>query len=314
MLVFLGSHVERFIMEVALVPQEEKQYQLSASHSEIETFTSCERKHYYSYGLKIHGKTMSDKLIVGIMGHACLAAYYQARQDGIGHDDALDILIDEFYKQKASYTHEIFDGDKWFNFLFDALTKYFDHYGDEVKDAGWEVLRVETRYDVRLTDTFTIPIVLDLLVRIPGYGIVLLDHKFTWNFYNVDQIDLSPQLPRYYVALSELGWKINGIWYNEIRTQVTKANKDNPAELFSRVPITLNANKSVTIMREHLMAAERIGKLRQLPGGIEEWEQSIIRNTSACNMCGFKTICAADLDGNDSEIILRNFYEEKKSR
>lgn len=287
----------------------ELQTALSASHSEIETFTSCERKHYYSYGLKIHGKNISDSLARGIIGHECLAAYYQGRCDGLDHDTSVDLLLARLDSVVAEMRNDLFNPDEIKQFVFDALEQYFEHYGDEVTENGWEILKVEVRYDAELTPEFILPIVLDLLVRIPGYGVILIDHKFTWNFYDVDRIDLSPQLPRYFAALSALGWKVNGIWYNEIRTQITKANRANPSERFARVPVSLSPNKAVTIMREHMMVATRIGQLRQK--GLEGWEQSVVRNTSGCNMCGFNTICAADLDGNDSELILKSFYKEK---
>jgi PD-(D/E)XK nuclease superfamily len=277
-----------------------------ASHSEVEAYLMCQRRHYYSYGEMLQGKTQDERLIRGIIGHEILAEYYRSLQLGATHKEAATAgslllwpLISQF---------QLFDDVKFGTNLSVLLSHYFQVYENE----EIEVLAVEQAYDVPLTEDFTIPVVLDLIARLPGRGVQLLDHKFTYDFYNVDKLDLSPQLPKYVAALDGLGIHVDGMMYNELRTRETKDNKVNIADKFRRTPLVSTPNKVVTIMREQMIAARRIGELKTM--GKEEWEQNVLRNPMACNICPFDTLCSADLEGRDSDLVRISFYEEKKRR
>ena len=283
-------------------------YTDKSSHSEVESFAACERKHYYSYGVKVQGKTTSDVLARGNVGHMALSQYYLHKKLGSTEDEAVDAAFDAARVEMRKYN--VFDPPKLLSETTTLLGMYFDNYAEE-----WDrivVHDVETLWNAQLTSEFVMPIRLDVILEIPPYGVIAMDHKFCNDFFNVDKVDLNPQLVKYWAALDALGKRVDAVWYNEIRYRNTKENNADPSFRFRRTPVPMTPKKVVTIMREQMMAAKRITNLKALP--LVEWEQSIIRNTLACNMCQFPLLCSADLDGKDSDLVINSFYEPREYR
>lgn len=277
-----------------------------ASYSETESFNMCERRHYYSYGEKIQGKGITEPLARGAIGHQILAIYYEARKRGVDHKQAVVEASSHLWGLVNEL--DLFDPIKFGTDLSVLLSDYFEVYADD----DIEILEVEVAYDVQLTDDFTIPVVLDLIARIPGRGVFVIDHKFTYDFYDVDKLDLSPQLPLYMAALFGLNIHVDGIMYNELRTRETKVNKQLVEQKFRRTPLIITPNKITIIMREQMMAARRIGQLKSM--SLDEWEKSVLRNHMACRLCPFTTVCVADLEDRDSQLVRDSFYEPRIRR
>lgn len=278
-----------------------------SSHSEVEAFTSCERKHYYTYGKKIQSRGVtSDALARGNVGHQALSQYYRVHQLGGSEDSAIEAAEDAAKIEMKKYT--VFDEQKLLRETLMLLGMYWDNY-----DTDWDrikVLDVETLYDAQLTSEFVMPIRIDVILEYPPYGVLAWDHKFCNDFFSVDKIDLNPQLPKYWAALDALGKRVDGVWYNEIRYRNTKENNADPSQRFRRTNVALSPKKVVTVMREQMMVAKRITHLKSLP--LVEWEGSIVRNQQACLMCKFPQLCSADLDGQDSDLIESAFYEPRE--
>jgi CRISPR/Cas system-associated exonuclease Cas4 (RecB family) len=276
-----------------------------ASHSEVEQFAACERRHFYNYGHKIQSRSTSDALARGNVGHLALATYYELRKIGNSHESAADAALDIVAPEMRRY--EVFDQDKLTSQLLLLLGLYFDEYEDQDEDK--KILHVELAVDLQLTEEFRMPAKVDLVRWWPEYGVVAEDHKFCNDFFSVDKVDLSPQLPKYMAVLEACDIKVDGVMYNEIRYRNTKDNLANPSERFQRTPIPLTPTKVVTVMREQMMAARRISQLKALP--LAEWESKIIRNPLHCQMCPFTAICDADLNDQDSDLVLNSYYESK---
>jgi hypothetical protein len=284
-------------------------YTDKSSHSEVESFAACERKHYYTYGQKVQGRTTSDSLARGNVGHQALSQYYQLCALGAPEDEAVDAAFDAAKIEMKKYN--VFDPDKLLGQTITLLGMYFDNYAEEYSRI--KVLEVETMYNAQLTSEFVMPMRLDVILEFPPYGVLAWDHKFCNDFFDVDKIDLNPQLPRYWAALDALGKRVDGVWYNEIRYRNTKENNADPSQRFKRTNVPLKPAKVVTVMREHMMIAKRITHLKSLP--LVEWERSVVRNTLACNMCQFPLLCSSDLDGGqDSDLIVNSFYEPREYR
>lgn len=278
------------------------------SHSEVESFLLCERRHYYSYGLEIQSLKQSEALLRGIIGHEALANYYRAIKAGESKEDAARTAYRTVTDVADGY--DAYDMDKVVVNLLMLLKQYFKTYADD----DFEVIDVEKEYKVPVGDDFYIIMYVDLILRIPGQGIVFWDHKFSYNFFNPDSIDLLPQLPKYLGVARMAGEAINGVGYNELRYFETKENKADSSKKFKRTQVQLTTERVVRTMREQVMAARQIRTFKD--GSIEDWEQNVLRvaNDKVCSMCPFKQICAVDLNGQDNTLVLEYNYKKKERR
>lgn len=282
--------------------------QNKTSHSEVESFLTCERRHYYSYGLKLDSMKMSQALYRGIVGHEILATYYRARKEGIPHTSAVaEAFAQLIVADRTNTTHE---QDICRLELAGLLTKYFKEYAD----CDWEILEVEKEIKTTLPDNTVMTFIIDLIVRIPGEGVAAIDHKFTYDFYNPDIVDLSPQLPKYLAGLLQEGYVVHKAMYNEIRYRVTADNRKNPEALFRRTHVEISRERIHNTMREQILTARRTSKYKQM--SLEEWEKRVLRtaNGMVCKMCPFTQICVSDLNGQPTDILMGTFYKPKQRR
>jgi len=279
---------------------------MSASHSEIETWVECERKHFYRYGKRLESKEDNETMARGNIIHEVLSEYYLQRKLGADHVEAATHALP--YLGTALDRYDLYDAEKMRGVCLTLLYWYWETYAND----SWKILEVEVDYKVQLTSEFTLPVKIDLIVEDPFDGIGLIDHKVCYDFFNVDKVDMSPQLPRYMAVALELGIKPNFLMYNQLRWRNTKDNLADPRERFQRTPVPVTTEKVVTIMREHMISAERISQLRS--SGAEQWEQSIVRSPSACQYCNFKELCDADLNNRDAQLTQDSFYKIRAKR
>lgn len=275
-----------------------------ASHSEVEAYLNCQRKHYYMYVNRLQAIQSSDSLARGNVGHEILSIYYQQRARGANHEDAADAAMDAMTTVTSRYN--VFNPDKLWDDLEWMLVHYFDCYAND----KFTVIETEVLHNVQITDDYIMPIKVDLVLDIPGRGIVARDWKFTYDFYTVDKVDLNPQLPKYFAALRELGIHVDELEYDQIRTRVTKANQANWQERFMRTVVPITADRVVRTMEEQFRAARRIAILKELP--VDEVERRALRNSWACLGCPFTELCVSDLNGGqDSQLITESFFETR---
>jgi hypothetical protein len=154
-------------------------------------------------------------------------------------------------------------------------------------------------------------IVVDLITREPGVGIVATDHKFTWDFFNPESVDLNPQLVKYMAGLRMANIPVARVQYNEIRTRTTKSNEANPSELFKRTPFKPNNARIARTMKEHLAVADQIIQFKAMP--LEEWGDRALRvaNRQVCTGCSYQDVCINELNGWGAEQIILNEYVQR---
>lgn len=275
------------------------------SHSEIESFLLCQRRHYYSYGLKLRSKRPSKALIRGIIGHSALDAYYKMIK--AGNCTAEDVKT-AIVKSCTETSEEYEDSDDVAMEVIKLLRQYVE--ANFEKEKEFDIIATEEAFKLNIDDEFYISMVIDLIYR--GWeGVTIRDHKFVYDFYSPTQVSILPQLPIYTYALKREGYQIDKAEYNQIRYRVTKGNEDNPDAKFQIESVELNMNRLKTTMREYLMAARRIKELKEMP--LEEWEQSITRAYSSvvCDRCPFRELCALDLNGGDTESFIDMRYDRR---
>lgn len=271
----------------------------TTSYSEVQSYLTCERRHYYGYGLKLRGKNVSDALERGTIIHAALAVYYLARRDGMDHTSAT-ILAYQNLNELAS-TSPAYDPMSLGIECMKLLSEYFAFYGDE----DMEVLEVETEYLIPITDDFSLQVRVDLIKRQAGQ-VIAVDHKVIYNFYSAKKVGIAAQLPLYLAGLRTAGMKVDGLEYNQIR------HRGNATERFQRQPIKITPQRVVRTLEEHLRASNRIASLRAK--GLDEWQKVILRNEKECDNCPFTLLCEAELNGEDTRGIIAYEYEPKTRR
>lgn len=283
---------------------------LKNSHSEIESYNTCERRHFYGYGLRIRSARPGVQLVRGTLGHAALASYYQGLAEGCSHTESVRLAFATLGTQLSEVEHLYPTGKlrEDLSFCLDAYFRTFEHEASEIS-----VLGVEQEFSVRVNDNFTLPFIVDLIVR-TSTGVEAWDHKFVYDFYNDNLVDLSPQLPLYYAGLKLLGYPPLTVRYNELRYRATKDNRADPSERFSRPAPRISPSRVLTTMEEHIKVGERIYQLRQL--GLEEWENKTIRakNDQACRNCDFSKICIGELNGESRDLYIGLDYVPRESK
>src|SRR3546814_19769576 len=63
------------------------------SYSEIKTFQTCERRHYYSYGLDIGQKQESDDITRGKTGHKFMENFFNGLKEGKSIEEAREGML-----------------------------------------------------------------------------------------------------------------------------------------------------------------------------------------------------------------------------
>lgn len=294
------------------------------SHSEVDQFLSCERKHWYAFGHPIdlgnpegvsyglEPRTLANGLFKGITGHEALAAYYLYLKpitlEGIPTESQMIEARAQAFKTLTKAMQDNPDRIDLIANLVTILKAYFDYYNDEDR-LEWRYLSVEDEYRVDLSATVQNPFRPDLIRQNRKTGVIqVVDHKFLANLYNGDEVGILPQLPKYVSYLRKLGYRIDDAVYNLIsnRVLVTKPYEGNP-QTMKRINLHLTNKRIERTIEEQTRIAERVANYKTDPN----WEQRVLRtaNSFNCKNCGFLALCTADLNGEDTSVAVRYNYK-----
>ena len=279
------------------------------SNSEVSSFTQCERKHYYSFLRKLEPKSTGLALSRGIIGHEALAEYYEALMQG-------QSVVEAQQAARNVISRYIATGEGDMSMLADLitlLTRYFGYYDSE----EWEILAVEKAYEVPVNDDFNFGMRLDLLVRDSSKRIALVDHKFVYDFYSQDVLDMNAQVPKYLGTLRYNGIKADYAILNQVRYRLKKAGNTDE-ETFKRDTLTPNNHEIRTIMAEQFKVSERIMGRRSLNERAQSTEAVRTMNQMTCKNCSFVPMCKAELMGSDTTLMAQveykpNVYVERQN-
>jgi len=292
----------------------------SVSHSEVDSYLLCRRKHYYGYGLSLQRVRESDSLATGVAGHKILEAFYRAiMESGITAEEqqaafykGLDAALNQWSELvKEGYV----DGDrraKLQNILFDREYGYFNH--EFFVKNGWRILAVEAEFNLQYDDETEAqyPFVVDMIVQDPEGNYVVIDHKFVYDFYTPEATDLQPQIPKYIGALRALGHEISYGGYNMLRTRKIKEPTPESNNYF--MILKPNATRITTTFMEQLGVAAEIQALKELP--LEDQEKRAYRtaNKMICQSCSFRDLCSTELMGGNVELMKKTEYKIRERK
>ena len=297
----------------------EKQLVQKVSHSEAETFLSCRRKHYYGYGRGLKPKMQGLSLSSGSFLHEVLEVYYNVLL-AAGDTSKLQraARTQAFETAQAYYEEKVASGEfedrapTGRRSVKEALFEFY-FLNEPIVSKGWTVLAVELKValNIELEDgsIFQYPFVVDLIARDHRGKMVVIDHKFLYDFYDELFADLGTQLPKYVGALRLGGYEIDYAAYNMIRNRTKKDAQ--PEDVMRVLPIMPKAPMINDVLSEQFAVAQEIIDGRSL--SIEEREHFAYRSASSitCRSCDFSDLCRDERVGADTKATLMLSFEER---
>ena len=300
----------------------------AVSHSRVEAYQSCKRKEFYSYSRKLQKKETSLALHLGTTLHECLQVLYSHvlsagpnldRQRKI-YPEAVLLMwehVDKLYREgwedseKRATLREILEG-------YLQREPFIDR-GWDTDTRQWLILAVEKEfnfeYDPETKSQY--PFVVDLIAKAPNGRLIVVDHKGLFGFYNEEDAELKPQIPKYIGALRALGYKIHSGMYNMLRTRpAPKTKKRTAKEWTDTLPVEATVQRITRTMEEQITNAYELMVLDEMEP--EERDRLAVRTaagTDTCKkFCDFRDLCTAELSGRSTAIMLKSRFEPKKKR
>lgn len=281
------------------------------SHSEVESFLSCQMKHYYAFidptfgpGAGLEPKRFSDSLFRGIVGHEALGEFFQGIKDGLSIDDAAE---KSYAHLRAMITRpEVLGNPKHVNILTDLISRILPRfYANEVVallKQGWTPEHVEETFRLRMefdNGTFVYPFKPDVIMSDRAGNLWVWDHKFVYNFYQSGEINLLPQIPKYIGALRALGFYIKGGYYNMLRWREVK---DVSAHVAHEKLVPTNERVQNAFRQQYDVTVDIANRKLAAARG-EDVPTTRVLSTMVCKSCSFKSLCASELNGEDTTLM-----------
>jgi CRISPR/Cas system-associated exonuclease Cas4 (RecB family) len=268
------------------------------SNSEVDSYLGCKRAHYYRFALGLSPKGMSRALHTGLLGHAVLEAYYNALKETSSTDDAFEAGMGVVAGAFAWEDAEIV------NVIMNRYIEYVRYWSDH-----WRVISVEGVYKVPLTDHLEFGMTADLVVEYlagPYKGqLVVIDHKFRYNFPSPDELSMHVQLPKYIWGLRQLGYPVRFAMMNVLRYREGINDVD---KLYRRYEIRPTEEHLKRIMAEHLAVAEEIYAAKTQPVNVYANKAHRRLDMRVCAGCYFRVPCRQDLMGVDESRTLASMF------
>ena len=272
------------------------------SQSEAATWLTCKAKYRYEYDMNLESTLPREALDKGNLGHEVLEVYYRALMDGATQEDAIIEARKVYSRGLDTYGLEII------GVIDPLLQRYWAHYpADE-----FEVLAVEEEFDMPVTENFSMPAKLDLIVRRKRDNKMgIIDHKFKGEFPMQELINLNAQQIKYRFLMTKLDYPIEFATLNFIRTR--KIKNPLPEQLFKRADVPTSIAKTKAVLRQQVIASQEIVRYRELDDDRKKAVAVPVLNDLVCKFCDFKGLCSSELDGGDIEFLIANEFQQKKS-
>lgn len=274
------------------------------SNSEVSTFQTCERKHYYAFRealkpQKGHGVALTR----GIVGHEVFEAFYASKMHGERHEDCIGFakeVLDNNIRKYSEYAKELGQ-------LHSILVRYADFYRNE----PWKVLEVEDLHSLRLDAEIDYGLRLDLLVEVTAGRekgqVQIIDHKFVYDFFNDRELAMNTQLVKYIKALRDNGIPARKGVLNQIRYRQMKNN--DPSMMFRRSSVVTTDLESRRFMEEFHKVANDISVLTGLPKSAHRDQTRMHIDKQTCSSCAFQPLCKLTLQGLDEQSTKKMLYK-----
>lgn len=291
------------------------------SNSEVNTFLTCKQRYHLVFDLNLEPKNPPPALYRGTVGHSMCEAYYMVFLH-VQPRDKTEAMFDraeaEAWKVYRSYLIKAddFAQNEILVDLRRIMQRYFTYarsselrtpYNSNQRD--WLILQVEAYYELDLTAEFTFVARVDLVARIDG-KVVIVDHKFIYNFWSQDKLDLNPQLPKYVGILRNNGIVVDEVMVNQIRYRPKKKPPFYTDEdMFRYSPYTPTPTEINTHLSEQIKVSRDVYNWRQQPLEDRAKNATRILNDMVCQSCSVKSLCIMGLKGIDITNEIKSQYQ-----
>lgn len=264
------------------------------SNSEVTAFLSCKRMYYFAFVLNLAPKETSKPLARGTVGHLAFQRYVEARLQGLSHKDSMKAGLAAF--NEAIELGYSLDATMNAQMLWIRYMEFHEGWPE------WDLIGTEQRHALPITDTLQFPIRYDLYIRERSTGkYFIVDFKFTYEFWTVDDHDINGQMPKYISVMQANGFRVDGGYLEEIRTRnLSAATASDPKKLWKRTPYRPTPARTRTMLKQHVSTALKIEFFRNLSTEQQLDEAIPVFNKhGACKYCSFKSLCNSMTEGKD---------------
>lgn len=270
------------------------------SNTEVSTFNLCEYQHDIRFNRSLEPRYLSvnTPLGMGILGHEAFEAYYLEMLEGSPVETSLKAAR-AVLEAKISWIQE--NEPEEFQQLIKIahLIELFEAYAEFYRQEPFRVLAVEKVYQTNIAPGIEYGLKLDLLVEwlkgIDAGELVIIDHKFVYNFKSRAELEMDCQLPKYTKTLRDNGLHVSHSIFNQVRYRELKA--PGPTDVFLRMRMDSSPRKIKNIWAEQRETAEKIKERRE---GTSDENPVRTLHILACRYCLFQGLCETELDGRDS--------------
>lgn len=280
----------------------------SVSHSEVDSYLLCRRKHYYGYTKSLQRVRESSALAMGSAGHKVLEEFYTAILNGKSFEAALKVahVIADELRQEVDVPANRAN-------IFDTL---FDFYfpNEPLVKEGWTILAVEKQFNLEYDEAKQLqyPFVVDIIAQSPEGKTVVIDHKFVYDFYTYEASIMQPQIPKYIGALRALNYKIDYGAYNMIRTR--KLKEPDAASMIQWLDVKPEAQRVKQVFTEQIAVASEIQDIKALDEAQQDARAYRVANKMVCQSCSFLDICRTELSGGNSKLMIQTEYKIRERK
>lgn len=281
------------------------------SNTEVTTKNICDYAHYMHFIKGVAPKKLPTPLYRGIVGHSALEAYYLLMKEGAVVDECREAalaVVDKEIEHVAETSAEDFERVQ----LLVNIRSLIRDYAEVYRVEPFKVLEVEKKFFTPVDQELDIHygLQLDTLVEmISGEfrgDLVVMDHKFVYNFKTALDIQMDAQLPKYIKTLRDNGYFVTKGLFNQVRTRQMKS--PGPEDLYRRTWLKANKYETAQIWKEQAKVAKELQDLKTNPN----YEPVRTMSYVTCRSCMFQKPCKAALDGTDVSTMLQSNFEPSK--
>lgn len=299
------------------------------SHSEVESYLLCRRKHHYGYERSLAPKVEGTALAFGSAGHSVLEAFYKTiveagttyRAQKKAVPAALAAATTKYHELVAAGFQEPdpVDGkDTLWRILFN---RYFPN--EELTAKGWVIIASERDLILKYDDDREFPFIADIVAKDPDGKTVVVDFKFLGRFYTEANIETMTQLPKYIGALRALGDRIDYgayLMFNKTRI-IGKRSAAQPdgagptIEQSQRMSVVRpNSTKVTSVFIEHTIVAEEILERKQMDESTQDATAYRVGYKELCGYCDFRELCLTEQEGGNTKLLLQSAYRVRERK